>query len=757
MTTYSGFGAGGLPVGTDTTNLTYLYGISDFFSVMFEDTGMVNLMLEATSESAASIYSKFLQMTSSISLKDIEDSIGSTIKLVVIKNSDEVEGKVNTFTLPIEIVGSKFIANRPLLPTTSLEDNVNYHVSDGEITLYKPLSELGFPARKLADGTTEYAMWFVDAEVDEQLIYKHYAKLIGVDPATSTEVYKSFVYGLYYMYYQGPTLSILRKGLNLCLGIPLARESEEVIDVRQYLDTDQYIVITDKNKYVLPYGLLPSVLPGDILSVSDELSQWVEIKDWVEDGDWWINLSIPPSIIPSLPETQTERYATLGSNFDYLMRTYIKNHTFLVNVKVSTFKNNQNFQQIEDIINRVKPLYSQAIYIWSIPYLEETITSSDDTLTQRRDKLLTEDFSFSISRMVRDNTRILWLAPGDMMGDSVNFDTAGLPISDEVPVDCILRGTPSFMRMNASSTIDRLFKSGLSMRTGDQTVTGIVNLPGQYSNTLSSDAGWLNTLFTRGENTLRAKRSVVAHVRGIDNSFGEPALTGFMSTGLITADKSGLITADKRVVPMYIVTDETIAAKCSAMSVAPPSSSRWSFNLLARDLDQSINSVAINSAIDLFNYKPLLVAYFNIIFSRTTSQIPSSPFLPRGADFLWLPSYPTDLRDGDLVIGVRIVSGLVGVYLVTSNFDLEISPYKVIEDTDPVIQQANAPMARGLGPMLSPVYSMRGRGVLSYNTLSNAINEDGQTTTVDTEYLDANNTPRQILRDGSALVHKVVR
>jgi len=59
--------------------------------------------------------------------------------------------------------------------------------------------------------------------------------------------------------------------------------------------------------------------------------------------------------------------------------------------------------------------------------------------------------------------------------------------------------------------------------------------------------------------------------------------------------------------------------------------------------------------------------------------------------------------------------------------------------------------------MLSPIYSMRGRGVLSYNTLSNAINEDGQTTTVDTEYLDANNTPRQILRDGSALVHKVVR
>lgn len=749
MTTYSGFGADGLPVGENSTNLTYLYGISDFFSVMFEDIGVVNLMLEATSESAASVYSRFLQLTSSISLKDIEDSIGSSLKLVIVKDTDAIAGKVNSFTLPLDVVGSKFIANRPLLPTTSLVTGTDYRVSSGVLTLYKPLAELGFPTRLLADGSTEYALWFVDAEVDEQLIHKHYAKLIGVGPSASTEAYKSFVYGLYYLYYQGPTLSILRKGLNLCLGIPLARENEEVIDVRPYLDTDRYMVVTYKNKYVLPYGLIPSVLPGDVLSISDELSQWVDIKDWVEDGDWWINLSIPPSIIPSIPNTQNGRYATAGSNFDYLMRTYIKNHTFLVNVKVSTFKNNQNFQQLADIINRVKPVYTQAIYIWSIPHLEETVRPSDEVLTQRRDKNLWEDFSFSISKMVRDNTRVLSLAPGNMAGDSVNFDGNGLPVSTTMPADCITRGTPSFLRMNVSSNVDRLFRSGLAMRTGDQTVTGIINLPGQYAKTMSSDAGWLTTLFNRGQDTLRAKRSVVAHTRGLSHSFGQQVLNGFSSTGLVQSDK--------RVIPMYIVTDSIMATKCSAMNVAMPNSSRWSFNVLAGDSNQSINSVAINAGVDLYDYKPLLVKYFNTIFARPAAQVPSSPFLPRGGDYLWLPQYPTDLKDGDSVIGVRILPGLIGVYLVTSNFDLEVSPYVVMPDTDPMIHQANSPMIRGMGPILSLVYSMRGRGVLSYNTSSNAINEGGQTTTLDTEYSDANNTPRQILRDGSALVHRISR
>jgi hypothetical protein len=287
------------------------------------------------------------------------------------------------------------------------------------------------------------------------------------------------------------------------------------------------------------------------------------------------------------------------------------------------------------------------------------------------------------------------------------------------------------------------------MRTGDQTVTGIINLQGQYANTMSNNKGWLTALFNRGQDTYRIKRSTFSNTRGLGVSFGQPVSSGYSSTALVLSDK--------RVIPMYIITDDTMAIKCNAMNITTPNPLHWSFNIMSKGIDQTVNSVAINADSSLENSKELLIANFSIIFSRPDYQIPDSPFLPKGGDFLWLPQSYTDLRDGDIAMGIRILPGLIGVYLVTSNLDLEASPYVVVPDPDPVVQQISSGMSRGLGTTLSTVYSMRGRGVLSYNTSSNGINEGGQTTTINTEYSDADNAPIQIIRNGSIIVHRAHR
>ena len=124
----SGFSTSGLPIGEDNVNMTYLYGLSDFFSVMFENTETVSLMLEATSESAADIYNRFLQLTSITSMTDIQTTVGSSIKLILVNSTDTVAGSINTFTLPGNIVSSKYIANKPLMPTSLLEESVDYRI-----------------------------------------------------------------------------------------------------------------------------------------------------------------------------------------------------------------------------------------------------------------------------------------------------------------------------------------------------------------------------------------------------------------------------------------------------------------------------------------------------------------------------------------------------------------------------------------------------------------------------------------------------
>jgi hypothetical protein len=397
------FSTTGLNIGKADRNLTYYYGLSDFWHSMFQDSEKIELLLEASSYKLSDIYSKFLQLTSSISLQDIEIATSQQLKLVLLKDTDAVNGQINTYTLSETITSSRLIANRPLLPTAYLEDGIHYKISDDgtQIQFFEPLSSIGFASRLLSDGSKEFSLWFVDSLVDEDFVWEHYGNLIGVDPQLSTDAFKSFIYGLYYLYTNGPNLALLRKGLNLALGIPLARDTETVLEIRKYLNTDQYVVITDLNSYLIPFGLVPTAAVGDVLNPTDELAKWIEVKDYINDGDWWINLAIPPALMPYIPSGQPDRYAKTGTYADYIMRTFLKQHTFLVNVKTIDFKNLQSFEQLSTIINEVKPSYTYPVYIWTVPTLDETITVDDTGFTKQISQPKAESLTIPTNRFKR--------------------------------------------------------------------------------------------------------------------------------------------------------------------------------------------------------------------------------------------------------------------------------------------------------------------------------------------------------------------
>lgn len=754
----SDFSTEGLPIGRNNANMAYLYGLSDFFTVMFEDTDVVNLLLEATSESASNIYSRFLQLTSSLSLNDIQTTVGSSIELLLIRSSDLVVGELNTFNISKKIVSTRYVANKPMLPTTLLESGVDFRIEPDstnmgyKVAFSKSIDSFAFPTRLLSDGVTkEYALWFVDAEIDEQLISKYYGRLIDVPAAASTDLFKNFVYGLYYVYNQGPVLSLIRKGLNLALGIPLARDNETVLDVRNYIDTDLYIVITDKNQYVVPYGIYPSVVPDQVLSVSDEIAQWVEIKDWIEYDEWWVNMYIPPSVIPSLPTGQLDRHASAGSNFDYLMREYIKKNTFLVNVKVTSFKNNQTFTQLAEIINRVKPSYTQPIYVWTIPYLDETLTLNDDILPQRRDYNRPEDLSQPIGKMVRNNLRTLSLPEYNALG-TADFDGTGLPTNNTLPTDVLTRGSPMFIRMNIPSRVSTLMGEGYPALNIDGGVsTGFVNADSQYKNTSEVDAGWINTLFYRGESTNRTKRSTLSFTRGHRLTHGIPATSRLMSN---------LVPADRRVIPMYVINETALSAKCITMGLTLPSRSVWVFDLLLGDTSSAINSLPINGANNPSDYYKLLVDNFATLFSRTGIEVPTHPLLPDTGRRVWVPSVVSDITSGDYIIAVRIMDDLIGLYYITNNNTLFAPAYDTIKDIDSMVMTMSAPISRGMGPSASPYYLLRGRGILNYNNTygntSSALNEPLTSPTIENNYTDSMNLiPVVVNRSGTILKHYI--
>ena len=531
----------GLNLGNANQSFTYLYGLSDFWQYMFQDTSTTNLLLEATSVQASDIYSNFLQLCTGISIADIDPSAKNQLKLEIISSAlnlptnipivsatwtsgaggvggfstikvDRPEGfsvgdtisinnvisttyydlgygideypidaggnayqaggvswngtftitnitadghityyqpsatqqyvgggsvsvvniGVETYQLPDNINTTRFIANRAFLPTIVLEENVDYFINpdSARISFAQPLSSYGFPSRvgpiintttySIGDGegdgevgtttaiataemnevtsttavthSIEYPLWFVDVTYDEDLIYSQYPLLLGLTkPAISNESYRNFLYGLYYMYTSGPTLSIIEKGINLCLGVPLARNDETMLVIRPYLGLDQFIVITDLNSYVIPSGLSPSVAVGQVIKVGDELAKWVELADYYSYGAWWRDfpVSIPAELMPIVPTGFSRSVGgllsvtsgatlegigngideneingeegltpyTIDDYADWIMINYLRYNTFLVkvNVTISQFIAAQQFEDITQLLLELKP------------------------------------------------------------------------------------------------------------------------------------------------------------------------------------------------------------------------------------------------------------------------------------------------------------------------------------------------------------------------------------------------------------------
>ena len=721
------FSKEGLNIGKDQKVLSYLHGLSDFWVYMFEDASKVNLALESNAIQASDIYNKFLQLTSIINLEDISTLTNSQLKLIILPSDSTVPNSIETYYLPTTspIKNAKCIANRPLLPTVLLEDQADFFIDPdlGTISFSRSLNGLGFPFRiNSTTGAKEFALWFVDARVDDQLIYKHYAKLINIDPASSSSNFRNFVYGLYYLYVNGPNISTLRKGLNITLGIPLARDTEEVLEIRKYLNTDQYLVITDINSYIIPYGLEPTVAVGDILNTGDEIAVWVEVKDYTQDGDWWINFMIPHHILPNVPTDVPlrNRYATAGSYADYLMSNYLKKHTFLVNIKTVSFKNIQSFEQLSSIIKEVKPSHTTPIYVWTVPVPEELLVVTDDTL----------DISKIVSRC-----------------ESL---TDGIYSHERDSLTPLPRGCPHLTRMSVTMELD--YMTGYSSEingTPRSFNTGVVNgfiFPQRaYRELTAKEEAWERALRSRNQDQYRGRRGLIDRNRSHASSGNGKGINPF------TKD----LFPGYRMVYLYTTTLEDAKLKFSFVGSTMPSDY---LSTLFRPIFSTnlLNSHAINGAIEI-NYKTLITNNFDFFFKKTSSVGFLGPFFPKDSYKNFTPD-PLDLTDDDFLAFTRIEDYGVGVFWITKNFQLETPAYWSREGVDPLQIKISGKMTRGMAPLGSPYYQLRAADVNIGYARSNTLNEkeiDGDltsSTTLEVSYEDTLNPRFSADRSGRTLI-----
>lgn len=368
------------------SSLTYLYGLSDFWVSIFEDSELVDGILEASTFQLGDVYSRFLQLAGNISLDSIQETYNSQIKLLRLSQEDSPEPGLSVrFRLPEGVTDIKYLMNRPLLPTLTLERDVHFEIDNGELLLYRPLFEMAFPKRPTKLGVEEYAIWATDYQVDEGQLEHLFGYLVDMTPEKSIGRYKDFLKGLYFLYGHGPNIQYIEQGLNLALGLPYARQTEKVLSVIQDRVNGHWIVVTASQYYDIPYGFRPDIEVGDVIQAGQQLASWIEVRDYQKDGDWWINSFIPKQLLNNteLPP------AILGNVTDRLMRTHLKNHTFQVLFKQAGVSLDA-YQTVREIVDRVKPSYTFPIFVWQAPVGDEIID-------------MQENFSYRLDVAIDDN------------------------------------------------------------------------------------------------------------------------------------------------------------------------------------------------------------------------------------------------------------------------------------------------------------------------------------------------------------------
>ena len=359
-------------------SLVYMYGLSDFWVDMFSDTTLIETLLAGETAQLGEAYSYFLQRAAGISLEDIQDKYETRIKLLLISEDDALDkNDLSEFRVDSSILSTKHISNRPLLPTQLLTEGVHYDILDGVLKLYKSIDELKFPLRYTTDGTKQYALWMNDVEINDKWIEESFGRLVGYTEDDAIFNYKSFLEGVYFLYVNGPNLSFIERGLNLAMGMPYARDTEEVVDLIQDSVTSNWIVFTATQQYLIPYSFRPDLVRGDVLTQGEVIATWVEVVDYSTSGAWWYQIYLPREVLGNGVDPIELGKASKGSPADDMMNTFLKHHMFEVlitqpNADVTAFNTTK------DLVLRSKPEYTYPIFVWKASVDDELVNIVDD-------------------------------------------------------------------------------------------------------------------------------------------------------------------------------------------------------------------------------------------------------------------------------------------------------------------------------------------------------------------------------------------
>jgi len=179
------------------------------------------------------------------------------------------------------------------------------------------------------------AMWAEYSTYDEDVLYNNFGAHVGLGNEESSATYRSKVRGLYYAYYQGPTPSSIKAGVQILLGLPIAEEAGEVDSINEAYSGDYGELTIDGTGYLYPLLVGTSLVVGDEVKAFQPLCDGVQIKDYLSRPEWFIHFDLH----------EVEKF-----------------HTFAVFLNIDAF-DIEDLSGAASFVETIKPTWKSALFV----------------------------------------------------------------------------------------------------------------------------------------------------------------------------------------------------------------------------------------------------------------------------------------------------------------------------------------------------------------------------------------------------------
>lgn len=264
----------------------------------------------------------------------------------------------------------------------------------------------------LRDLPTRDRFWAPVARVDEQHVQKGFGRLVDLSATVSTPTYLTRVQGTWLALMDGAAFRNVHSGLQLAMGLPVARADGTVRALRDYRDAlgrlvrRELILLTATGEMVheLDAGLYPSidwsVDIGQIVDRFQPLTNGIQVWDVVADPLWHLRF-------PGVAEI--ERYNTFG-----------------IFVAIEALNAEASISDAVRFALRVKPTFTKMTMRFLLTSGDENLSEDlEDHLTAILVPSVCEDMTLPESEAPEDVLQILHLGEGHKLGQGKKLGGTG--------------------------------------------------------------------------------------------------------------------------------------------------------------------------------------------------------------------------------------------------------------------------------------------------------------------------------------------